>query len=151
MTRYLVDTNVLLRMADPSAAYHTVAYLAVSMLFGAGHDLSVTAQVLIEFWAVATRPTSSNGLGWDSRRTADQVARLMAQFPLLPDTEVIFPRWRALVAAHAVAGKQAHDARLAAVMETHGVTHLLTFNTGDFQRYPGVTAVHPADATVNGS
>jgi hypothetical protein len=43
-----------------------------------------------------------------------------------------------------VSGVQVHDARLAAVMRVHGVTHILTFNPGDFARY-GVTAVAPQD------
>ena len=46
---------------------------------------------------------------------------------------------------HSVLGKQAHDTRLVALMEAHGLTHLLTFNAGDFARFPGVTCVEPAD------
>jgi hypothetical protein len=30
-------------------------------------------------------------------------------------------------------------------MHVHGVPHLLTFNAGDFRRYPGVAAIHPRD------
>jgi hypothetical protein len=41
-------------------------------------------------------------------------------------------------------GVQVHDARLVALMEVHGVTHLLTLNAADFARYPGVTALTPA-------
>ena len=33
---------------------------------------------------------------------------------------------------------------LAAAMRVHGVTHLLTLNSSDFARYPGIAAVHPA-------
>jgi predicted nucleic acid-binding protein len=40
---------------------------------------------------------------------------------------------------------QVHDARLVAVMEVHGLTHLLTFDTPDFHRFAGITAVHPQD------
>jgi predicted nucleic acid-binding protein len=48
------------------------------------------------------------------------------------------------VTAHAISGKQVHDARLAAIMEAHGVASILTFNTRDFSRYPGLTATDPA-------
>ena len=37
------------------------------------------------------------------------------------------------------------DARLAAVMLSHGVTHLLTFNTGDFASFTNISLVHPSD------
>jgi len=63
---------------------------------------------------------------------------------LLPDSEAAYHEWRRLVVAHSVAGVQVHDARLAAAMKVHAVTHLLTLNIGDFKRYPHVTAVHPA-------
>lgn len=45
---------------------------------------------------------------------------------------------------HAVSGKNAHDARLVAAMLAHGLTHLLTFNDADFQRFTGITTVTPA-------
>jgi hypothetical protein len=51
-----------------------------------------------------------------------------------------------LVAASVgVSGVQVHDARLAAVMRVHGLTHILTLNAADFARYPGIIAVHPQD------
>jgi hypothetical protein len=40
-------------------------------------------------------------------------------------------------------GKPAHDARLVAAMERHGLTHLLTFNLVDFQRYAGLELLDP--------
>jgi predicted nucleic acid-binding protein len=50
-----------------------------------------------------------------------------------------------MVVAYGVSGVQVHDARLAAAMRVHGMTHILTFNPADFQRYPGITVVHPAN------
>ena len=54
-------------------------------------------------------------------------------------------RWQAVADKCEVIGKQAHDARIAALMLAHGVAHLLTLNTGDFARYSGVTAVTPQE------
>jgi predicted nucleic acid-binding protein len=51
--------------------------------------------------------------------------------------------WRRIVEACGVSGRQAHDARLAAVMLAHGVSHILTFNVEDFRRYPGIVVVSP--------
>ena len=42
-------------------------------------------------------------------------------------------------------GKPTHDARLVALMLEHGVTHLLTFNSGDFNRYQEIGVIDPAD------
>ena len=102
-------------------------------------------QNLIEFWAVATRPAESNGLGLEVGEAAAELDRLKTIFGLLPDTPAIYLEWERLVRAHQVKGKEAHDARIAAAMLAHGVTHILTFNGGDFKRFAGVKAVDPAD------
>jgi hypothetical protein len=99
---------------------------------------------LYEFWVVATRPLALNGLGFTVNQAAPELARLKRLFPLLLDSPAIYAEWERLVTVHQVAGKNAHDARIVAAMIIHGVTHLLTFNTNDFTRYPGITALDPA-------
>jgi predicted nucleic acid-binding protein len=74
-----------------------------------------------------------------------EVRHLLDQFQLLDEAPAAFSNWLHLVASHAVTGKQVHDARLVAVMQAHGVTHLLTFNVADFRRYSDITVVHPDD------
>lgn len=64
MTTFLLDTNVLLRMSDGHAPNHLLAGEAVSTLLARRNEVYITAQNLIEFWAVATRPLDVNGLGW---------------------------------------------------------------------------------------
>jgi predicted nucleic acid-binding protein len=104
-------------------------------------------QNLIEFWAVATRPASSNGLDLTVDETARQIGKLKALFTLLPDSSDIFGEWEHLVLQHQVSGKQAHDARLVAAMKVHNVTHLLTFNIPDFKRFTGITVVSPTNVS----
>jgi hypothetical protein len=43
-----------------------------------------------------------------------------------------------------ILGKTAHDGRLVAAMQRHSISNLLTFNKGDFARYP-ISAFSPAD------
>ena len=38
---------------------------------------------------------------------------------------------------------QVYDARIAAAMKAHAVSHLLTLNKKDFTRYPEITVVAP--------
>ena len=66
-------------------------------------------------------------------------------FDLLPDVPAIYDEWLRLVLAHNVQGKQAHDARLVAVMNTYGITYLLTFISAGFRRFSEITIVHPQD------
>jgi len=60
---YLVDTNVLLRLVQKDSPMHPDARKAIILLRRQGVSLCIVPQNLIEFWAVATRPISSNGLG----------------------------------------------------------------------------------------
>ena len=92
-------------------------------------------RILIEFWAVATRPVINNGLGFTHAQAAEELVNLKTLFALLPDTPEIFPEWESIVLQYRVSGKQAHDARLVAAMRVHNLTHLLTFNIADFKRF----------------
>ena len=60
---HLLDTNILVRLANTADAKHAEAAWAVVELHRRGEVLHVTAQVLIEFRNVATRPLALNGLG----------------------------------------------------------------------------------------
>ena len=103
------------------------------------------AQVAIEYWSVATRPVAANGLGLPATE-AEQRLRDLDQFLIwLPEPADVGLRWRKLVNQYGVLGRQVHDARLVALMEAHGLTHLLTLNTADFTRYTGITILHPND------
>ena len=44
---------------------------------------------------------------------------------------------------HDVKGKNVHDARIVAAMNVNGITQLLTFNTADFKRFPGIILLAP--------
>ncbi|MFL6276802.1 MAG: type II toxin-antitoxin system VapC family toxin [Blastocatellia bacterium] len=145
---YLVDTNLLLRLAEPKHATYSSVLAALDMLRNNGEILHVVPQNLIEFWAVATRPPISNGLGMTIEEAANELTKLKSLFELLLDRAAIFSEWEKLVTQHQVRGKQAHDARIVAAMKVHGVTQLLTFNTDDFKRYADITAVHPSNVAA---
>jgi predicted nucleic acid-binding protein len=143
---YLVDTNVLLRLAQRTHPLHSIARTAVRKLRHGEHQLHIMSQNCIEFWNVATRPTNRNGFGL-TPADADRLLRLIERlFPRLPDTPAMYLEWRRLVVTFGVLGVQVHDARLVAVMKTNDVTHILTFNADDFTRFAseGIVAVNPA-------
>jgi predicted nucleic acid-binding protein len=143
MARYLADTNVLLRLSDTPSPQNPIAAQALARLFRENHSVFITAQNILEFWAVATRPLEVNGLGWSPERTRREVRALLEKFPLLPDHPDIFANWIGLVENIPVVGKRVHDARLVAVMRTNDVEHLLTFNSGDFSVFPRLSVIEP--------
>jgi predicted nucleic acid-binding protein len=140
---YLVDTNVLLRSVQNSDPMQSEAVCSVSLLLRNPQEVSLIPQTLIEFWAVATRQQINNGLGLSVDETIRQIAYFKTIFTLWPDTDEIFQEWERLVSQHQVLGKQVYDARRVAAMRVHGLTHLLTFNVGDFKRFTSITATSP--------
>jgi predicted nucleic acid-binding protein len=79
---------------------------------------------------------------------AAELMRLKSMFPLLPDTPALHPVWESLVIQYRVSGKPAHDARLVAAMQVHGLTTILTFDRTGFSRYAGIEVLHPAAAAA---
>lgn len=145
----LADTGVLLRLADPTDPQHGTVDHAVRAVRGHGDGLVIGAQNAAEFWNVCTRPATSRG-GWGlTVAEADRrLAAIEAGFSLLAELPNVYSIWRGLVLAHAVLGKQVHDARLVALMMAHGITHILTLNAGDFARFPGLVEISPASLAV---
>ncbi|MBI3302950.1 MAG: type II toxin-antitoxin system VapC family toxin [Deltaproteobacteria bacterium] len=145
MTAYLADTNVIVRWVLPHDPLSLPARTAVKQLVQQGDTVYVGTQNLMEFWSVATRPHAANGLGMTPAQAAAEVDRIAALFPILDDIPAIYRHWRRLVEACGISGRQVFDARLAALMAAHSVTHILIFNTEDFRRYPGIVVVSPHD------
>jgi predicted nucleic acid-binding protein len=144
----LLDTNILLRASDATHDQYSVARAAIDRIVAAGKQPRLVPQVLYEFWVVATRPSDHNGLGIMPAEVHAKVLQLRYGFELLPDVPAIFDTWFELVSRHSVRGKPSHDARLVAAMQVHGITQILTFNGGDFARYPGIMVMTPDEVVT---
>jgi predicted nucleic acid-binding protein len=145
MTRYLLDTNVVMRFCNSSDVQHQLATNAISYLLMRSHECFLATQVIIEFWVVATRPTQVNGLGWTVEQTRSTIDQLLDRFPVLEESSQIFGNWLKLVTTNGVMGKRTHDVRIIAAMLANEITHLLTFNPSDFTGLSSITIVHPQD------
>jgi predicted nucleic acid-binding protein len=144
--RILVDTNILGRLSQPRHPFHVSSQQFVDRLRHDGHELRVVPQVLYEYWVVATRPAEENGLGFTIEQAKSRLQLFKLVFPPLRDERGILEPWESLVVERAVRGKSAHDARLVAAMRRHNLTHRLTFNGSDFERYPDIAILTPREA-----
>ncbi len=143
--RYAVDTNILVRLSSSNHPQHDLISKALRRLVEQEAELCFTPQNLGEFWNVCTRPVERNGLGLSVQETAEHLAAIEDEMTVLPENLRVFTVWRRLLLSHEVRGVQVHDAHLAAVLEVHGIAHLLTFNGPDFKRFPNLIAVHPSE------
>ncbi len=147
--RLLVDTNTLLRLQIVADPRHAEVDSAVRTLQAAGHDLVMTAQGASEFWNTCTRPTTARGGYGLSVMEADRhLTDLETTFGMQYDSDKSYVIWRGLVVTHGVQGVQVHDARIAALMLANGIGHILTYNGKDFTRFPGISALSPADVVA---
>ena len=96
MSGYLIDTNVLVRLVLPHDPLSPVATAVVDELKRRGQKASVASQNVVEFWSVATRPVSVNGLGMLPDKVATEVHRIEKMFRVLDDVASAYKRWRGL-------------------------------------------------------
>ena len=78
---HLVDTSILARLANTADAAHAMAARAVLELHQRGEVLHITAQNLIEFRNLATRPKAINGLGLTVAEAEAKAAVFEGKFP----------------------------------------------------------------------
>jgi predicted nucleic acid-binding protein len=146
---YLVDTSVLVRLANVADSSHSSAANAMLELHRLKEMPHLTPQNLIEFRNAATRPLAQNGLGLSAAEAEAKAAVFEATMHLLPDSPNVYPTWKSLVSVLGIIGKQVHDARLVAVCHVHSVSHVLTFNVRHFSRMatfgPGIVLVDAAN------
>lgn len=142
--RYLLDTNILLRLSQPQdPAYFAIAACLVRLQQQPSMEFCFFLQNLSEFWNVCTRPVDKNGYSFSIAET-DRRAQVIEGFcTYLPETTHVYTEWRRLVVMHNVSGVQVHDTKLVAGMMVHGISLIITLNKRDFARYPGITAATP--------
>lgn len=116
---------------------------SVSSLLREGESLTVTPQIIAEFWNVATRPVTDNGLGFEHDVARGEVAKIEEFCSVVPESIDVYTEWKRVVSVHKVTGVQVHDARLVAAMKVYGIDRILTFNESDFSRYL-VTVITPS-------
>jgi len=120
---------------------HQAVVARILQLQAAGYTLLIAPQCLYELYVVATRPTDQNGLGLSPHAADQYIQYLLNVFTLLEDTPSTVQEWRTLCQTYQVSGKRAHDVRLVAWMQKHGVQELLTLNPNDFQAFQGTITV----------
>src|SRR5260221_14534949 len=117
----LVDTNVLLRRTQPDHPRNVVAIESVARLLETGESVYVTLQNISEFWNVATRPITSNGLGFTIELVLNEINKIERYLAALPDSPAVYGEGKRIAVQHSVLGTKGDDAKLVAPMNVHGV------------------------------
>ena len=129
-----VDTNVLVAARFVTTPAHATACRCLDRAGNGEEPLHISRQIVREYLAVVTRPQP-----WSEPLTMGaalkDAMRLLSSFAILEDGPNVMAVLTTLCREVPVAGKQIHDANIAATMLAHGERRLLTLNAKDFQRY----------------
>jgi predicted nucleic acid-binding protein len=132
----LVDTGILLRAFVPADPNCAPIREALMRLRRQNEQLVTSFQNIAEFVNVSTRPVSARGgYGLPLKIVEARVAFIERLGRRLPEIEATYQRWKGLLSKYGVTGVGVHDARLVALMLSHGVQQVITFNDRDFRRY----------------
>jgi predicted nucleic acid-binding protein len=142
---YALDSNILIRSIEENHPQQDEALDVINKLIGRGAEVFLLPQSLYEFWVVATRPKKDNGLELSAKDAELFLSKFESVFPIKHDTEAVYKEWRQLVTSIAVQGKPTHDARIAAALVTHGITHFVTFNKSHFTRFSAIIVLLPSE------
>jgi predicted nucleic acid-binding protein len=139
-----LDTNIIARSLQRSHPHHQPALDAMRVLAARDREqFFISPQVLTEFYAIATR--STNGLGLAPHDALVEMENLKQRFQLLPELPTIFPRLEQLLASYHPTNRHVFDLRHVAVMLTHGIPKILTFNDADFRPFAEIQPLNPFD------
>lgn len=138
-----VDTNVLVYAHRRDSEFYSAAFAVVKQLAEGRALWAIPWPCLHEFFSVVTHPRL-----YDPPSTADealtQIEAWLASPSLvtLAETDDHWPTLRGLLRAGKVTGPMVHDAKIAALCQSHGVRQLWTVDR-DFGRFPGLPTRNP--------
>lgn len=135
MNSKMLDTSVLVRYAGPASIGRQHAWEAVARLKKEATQGAVCPHVLIEFWAVATRPLDKNGLAMTFVEAKEWVNRFTDElFQVIDDTPKTYEKWLELVFDYSVSGFHTYDAKVVASAIAGMCDGVIAFD-GDFKKY----------------
>jgi predicted nucleic acid-binding protein len=142
VSQIFIDTNILIYANVVTAPFHTQAQVALQNVWQSGADLWISRQVIREYAVTLTRPQVFSQ-PVNIATVITQIQYFQTVFRLADDTAPVTDRLLTLLSTLAVGGKQIHDANIVATMLVYGITHLMTHNVADFNRYAGLITVMP--------
>lgn len=139
-----VDTNILVNAHRTDAPFHAAARSEVDRLAAGPASWAIPWPCVHEFLAIVTHPRVFK-TPTPVARACDQVEAWMESPSLLllgEDRETYWPIAKRSIEHGLVSGPRVHDARIAALCISHGVSELLTADR-DFSRFRELATRNP--------
>lgn len=138
-----IDTNILVYAHREDSPWHPAAYPRIAELAQGQKAWAIPWPCLFEFFAIVThpriyRPPTSPEFALEQIDAWLESPSLV----LLSEPATHWPLVRSLLIQGKILGPQAHDARIAALCQAHGVQELWTADR-DFSRFPSLKQRNP--------
>lgn len=138
-----VDTNILVYAHREDSPWHVTAYQRLTELAQGRSLWAIPWACLFEFLAIIThpriyQPPTPLELALDQIEAWIESPSLV----LLSETEGHWSLVRSLISDGKIVGPRIHDARVAALCQSHGITELWTADR-DFSRFPSLVKRNP--------
>jgi predicted nucleic acid-binding protein len=144
--RAFADTNIVLRLVNPSLPLHAEITLLIQQLQAQKVEFWISRQIIREYLVQVTRPGILQTPLTSLQCTA-HVKVLRALFSIADETEAVTNQLLQLLEQFPTGGRQIHDANIVATMLVYQIDTLLTLNIADMKRFaPGVTLRSPLSA-----
>lgn len=145
-TPVFLDTNILLRYDILETPEHQQVRSAVKTLIEWDCQLWISRQVIREYCRALTHPAFPQAL--DMPQAVKRARQIVPFFHVADEHEQVMQKLFVLLETVAIGGKQVHDANIVATMQAYDVTHLLTLNLADFERFRSLVAVLALDDLI---
>lgn len=138
-----VDTNVLVYAYRTDSPFHARARAALESLARGAREWAIPWPCAHEFFAVVTHPRIYK-TATPAETAFAQLSTLqaLANLAFIAESDDHFIHLESLSLAGKVQGGAIHDARIAAICLSHGVTELWSADR-DFSRFPALTVRNP--------
>jgi len=140
--KIFIDTNILVYANNTLSPFCTAARTKLQDAFVNYSEVWVSRQIFREFAAVVSREMLAAG-NLDFDKLEKTIRRFEQDFSVAEDSHLVTHRWLPLLEETNSAGKQVHDANIAANMLVCGIDSLLTHNVADFQRFSHLITIVP--------
>jgi len=138
-----VDTNILVHAHRRDSTFHTQSKRAISDLSGSTRTWAIPLHCLVEFCGIVTHGGIWKVPSTPGQATEQVIAwRECPTLTILGDHDRTLARLLELVTEANIIGAKVHDARIAALCLSHGVTELWTIDR-DFSRFPALRTKNP--------
>jgi uncharacterized protein len=141
-----VDTNILVYAHRTDSPFHTRARAALESIADGAREWAIPWPCVHEFFAVVTHPRIyKTATPAETAFAQLRALQALANLAFIAESDGHLTQLESLSLAAMVQGGAIHDARIAAICLSHGVSELWSSDR-DFSRFPALTVRNPLAA-----